>query len=178
MSPGLPVPSSSAPGAGKKPPRSSAGSGSEGEAAGSGGEMSDGTKQRIKLKFRGGQGSRNGTPQMSRAGSPAAPPARTETPGTSPFVLVPRTLYSVNKNDGKAKDDCEIDIANENTPLEPLPTAEDIRSKIPPQGIRVGDLISFYKGSVVGEERKGQFTKLMRQASRYDKDTKLLKPLK
>ena len=140
--------------------------------------MSDGTKQRIKLKFKSGQGSRNGTPQMSRAGSPAAPPARTETPGKSPFVPVPRTVYAVNKNNGSAENNWETDIANENAPLEPLPTAEDIRSKIPPQGIRVGDLISFYKGSVVGEERKGQFTKLMRQASRYDKDTKLLKPLK
>lgn len=80
-SPSLVPPNSSAPGAGIKRPRSNAGSGSEGEAAGSGGEMSDGARRRIKLKL--SQPSANGTPARSRAVSPSAPPARTGTPGKS-----------------------------------------------------------------------------------------------
>lgn len=93
LSPNLALPSfSSAPVAGPKSSRSHAGSGSEGEAAGSGGEMSDGTKKRIKLKL--GQPSRNGTPQISRAGSPSSsapppPPARTGTPGEPPPSFLP-----------------------------------------------------------------------------------------
>jgi len=59
----------------------------------------------------------------------------------------------------------------------PLPTAEDIRLRIPPQGIRVGELMKFYKGQIVGDERKAQFTKLMKENSRFDKATKLMKPL-
>lgn len=70
-----------------------------------------------------------------------------------------------------------ISIANETASQGPLPSAEDIRSRIPPQGMRVGDLINFYRGQIVGEERKAQFTKLMRENSRYDKESKLLKPL-
>ena len=133
--------------------------------------MSDGTKRRIKLKF--GQSSKNGTPQMSRASSPSAPPVGTGTPG-KPFPTPPLCLLYWNSR----KADVSLKtIANDTTPQGPLPTAEDIRSKIPPQGIRVGDLIKLYKGQVVGEHRKAKFTKLMRENSKYDKETKLLKPL-
>ncbi|KAL8832037.1 MAG: hypothetical protein Q9191_000530 [Dirinaria sp. TL-2023a] len=144
MSPNLAPPSSSAPAVGSKRPRSNAGSGSEGEAAGSGGEMSDNTRRRVKLKL--SQPSANGTPQLSRAGSPSAPPARTGTPATESAVL-------------------------------PLPTAEELRSKIPPQGISVTKLVAIYKTQVVDDERKKAFTKLMKDNSRYDKESKLLKPV-
>lgn len=52
-----------------KRPRSHAGSGSENEAAGSGGEMSDGSRKKLKLTF-GKAPSRYGTPSVSRANSP------------------------------------------------------------------------------------------------------------
>lgn len=68
-------------------------------------------------------------------------------------------------------------IANDAAPPGPLPSAEDIRARVPPEGIRVGELMKFYKGHIVGDERKSQFTKLMKENSRFDKDTKLLKPL-
>lgn len=95
MSPSLLPPSSSVPDATRPPnsrnpssfsrlPHSNAGSGSEGEAAGSGGEMSDGTRRKQTLKLK--MGSKRGTPQGSRAASPerapaTVPPARTATPG-------------------------------------------------------------------------------------------------
>lgn len=77
-------PNSRNPSSFSRPPRSNAGSGSEGEAAGSGGEMSDGTRRKQTLKLK--MGSKMGTPQGSRAASPerapaAVPPARTATPG-------------------------------------------------------------------------------------------------
>lgn len=50
--------------------RSHAGSGSENEAAGSGAEKSDGTRQRLKLKFGKKGGGKNGSTAVSRAGSP------------------------------------------------------------------------------------------------------------
>ena len=66
--------------------------------------------------------------------------------------------------------------ANENPTL-PLPSAEELRSKIPPQGISVGKLLAIYKAQVVGDERKKAFTKLMKDNSKYDKESKLLKPI-
>ncbi len=68
-------------------------------------------------------------------------------------------------------------LAIDATSQGPLPSAEDIRARIPPQGIRVGELMKFYKGQIVGDERKSQFTKLMKENSRFDRDSKLLKPL-
>lgn len=95
MSPNVLPPSSSAPEASRpgnsrttsnfsRHPRSNAGSGSEDNPAGSGGEMSDGArrKQRLKLTV----GSKPGSPKGSRGASPergpvVAPPSRTGTPG-------------------------------------------------------------------------------------------------
>ena len=67
--------------------RPGAASGSDGEAAGSGGEMSDGTRKRIKLKM-GKPDSQNGSPEGSRATSPNRGPAssvgsRAVSPGMS-----------------------------------------------------------------------------------------------
>lgn len=52
-----------------KRPRSHAGSGSERDTAGSGGEASDGARKKLMLKF-GKSGSKKATPLASRAGSP------------------------------------------------------------------------------------------------------------
>ena len=52
-----------------KRPRSHAGSGSERDTAGSGGEGSDGTRKKLMLKF-SKAGSKGSTPHASRAGSP------------------------------------------------------------------------------------------------------------
>ena len=52
-----------------------------------------------------------------------------------------------------------------------------MKAHIPATGISVGDLLKIYKTQVVGDERRARFTKLMKENARYDKVTKLLKPL-
>lgn len=210
-SPNLLPPSSSAPD-GARPaisrnpssfsrhPRSNAGSGSEGEAAGSAAEMSDGTRRKQTLKLNMGS-SKKGTPQGSRAGSPdrgaGAPTAivRTGTPsssgmfGHSPNIIawlleVPyadNTLTAVaaaavnannNANNNNANN------ANAKEPEPPLPTAEELRAMIPPQGLTLNELlIAFGIKKGVDGDRKTQFTKLMRANSRWDSSSKLLYPL-
>ena len=60
----------------------------------------------------------------------------------------------------------------------PLPTAEEFRAMIPPEGRNLNEVLAifgFKKG--MDGERKQQFTKLMRANSRWDAAAKLLKPL-
>ncbi len=58
-----------------------------------------------------------------------------------------------------------------------FPTAAELKAHIPGGGISVGDLLKIYKSQVVGDEKRARFTKLMKENARYDKVTKLLKPL-
>ena len=41
----------------------------------------------------------------------------------------------------------------------------------------MGELLAHFRGQIVGEERKGRFTRLMRENSRFVKETKMLVPL-
>ena len=60
----------------------------------------------------------------------------------------------------------------------PLPSAEELRAMIPPQGLTLNELlIAFGIKKGVDNDRKTQFTKLMRANSRWDSSSKLLYPL-
>lgn len=59
----------------------------------------------------------------------------------------------------------------------PFPTGEEVRCKIPPTGITVGELLACFKGAVATPEQKTRFTALMRQYSRFDKATRKLMPV-
>ena len=99
-----------------------------------------------------------------------SPPSTKPKPKPAPTNPILPNIISPNPTPAKATPD--------NPPsLPPLPSATDIRSKIPPGGIRVGELIRVYKGLIVGEEGKARFTTLMRENARYDVKTKLLMPL-
>jgi transcription initiation factor TFIIF subunit alpha len=56
-----------------------------------------------------------------------------------------------------------------------LPTVEEIRSRLPPQGISVKDLIHYFKLSKPDHQA---FIALVRGVARHDKETKLLFPKK
>ena len=177
-------------------PRSNAGSGSEGEAAGSGGEMSDGARRKQTLKLN--MGSKKGTPQGSRAGSPdrggapaaaaAAAAVRTGTPGMfghSPNIIawlreIPyadNLTVAVNAN-ANVNVNANNGFSSSSSIEPPLPTAEELRAMIPPQGLTLNELlIAFGIKKGVDGDRKAQFTKLMRANSRWDSSSKLLYPL-
>ena len=68
--------------------------------------------------------------------------------------------------------------ANGGSAEPPLPTAEELRAMIPPQGLTLNELlIAFGIKKGVDSDRKAQFTKLMRANSRWDSSSKLLYPL-
>lgn len=121
--------------------------------------MSDGTRKRIRLKLSSSKKSpRGGSPEGSRAHSPdaAAAASTASTAGvTNNAPSAPATRPS----------------------SPPFPTAEDVRAHIPVTGIKMGELLAHFRGQIVGEERKGRFTKLMRENSRFIKETKMLVPL-
>ncbi|KAF2457865.1 hypothetical protein BDY21DRAFT_421178 [Lineolata rhizophorae] len=83
----------------------------------------------------------------SRAGSPiaGAPPRRAAGAGTPPL---PQQL--------------------------PLPTAEEIRAKIPPEGISVSGLLASFKGRAQKGPAAKAFTELVKSVTRYDKESKNL----
>ena len=142
---------------------SNAGSGSDSEGvggAGSGGEMSDGARQRIRLKFKSSkQQSPNGSPRGSRAHSPDAPnPTTAGDPNAPPSRNGPSPPIT-------------------RTSSPPFPTAADVRAHIPTTGIKMGELLTHFRGQIVGEERKSRFTQLMRENSRYSREEKKLFPL-
>ena len=62
-------------------------------------------------------------------------------------------------------------------PSPPFPTAADVRAHIPVTGIKMGELLAHFRGQIVGEERKARFTRLMRENSKFVKETKMLVPL-
>ncbi|MCJ1405366.1 hypothetical protein MMC11_008593 [Xylographa trunciseda] len=62
-------------------------------------------------------------------------------------------------------------------PVPPFPSAAELRMHIPASGTTVAELLTFFKGAVVGKEKRDRFTQLLRTVSKYEKDTKLLKPI-
>ena len=143
--------------------------------------MSDGTRRRQKVKPN--VGSKKGTPQGSRAGSPdrgAPAVARTGTPGMlfghSPNIIA--WLLGVPYADNLTPAVNANANANGSAAEPPLPTAEELRAMIPPQGLTLNELlIAFGIKKGVDNDRKTQFTKLMRANSRWDSSSKLLYPL-
>ncbi len=143
--------------------------------------MSDGTrKKKLKLTM----SSKNGSPQGSRAGSPdltnGAKPSqgasRAGSPGTFPscpthLKTQRSTLTLPPSHSGPSPPPAEP------TQSTPFPTGEEVRSKIPPTGITVGELLACFKGAVATADQKSRFTLLMRQYSRFDKATRKLMPL-
>ena len=151
-----------------KRPRTGADSGSEREGAGSGGDMSDGTKRKkLKLTVKKPPG-QNGSPEGSRTGSPVPADEGAVSPGRFRRIFgwarscadnTPPSLVLPEENAG------------------PLPSLAEVKARIPPRGITVPELLAFFPRQVVGQERKVMFTQLMRKVSTYDKKTKLLSPL-
>lgn len=189
----------------KIPAKRRHGSGSDSEGnAGSGGDMSDGTrKKKLKLTM----SSNNGSPQGSRAGSPdltnGAKPAqgtsRAGSPGISHSSFSPNALSDCSplgafavfislslplrgpKHSNRIANTPSLPGPSPPPPAEiqmaPFPTGEEVRSKIPPTGITVGELLACFKGAVATPEQKTRFTALMRQYSRFDKTTRKLMPV-
>ncbi|KAL9098935.1 MAG: hypothetical protein Q9163_005490 [Psora crenata] len=165
-----PIPSSSAPqpstitATSSKRARAGSGSDSEG-AAGSGGDMSDGTRKKMKITLK--MGSRDGSPNGSRAGSP-----------------VVEAAGGGNRSGSVV---CASNVANAPPPATsqqpprdpepPLPTADEIRARVPPTGISIQGLLGFFRGRVAGPERNKVFTKLMKENARFDKERRILLPL-
>ena len=56
-------------------------------------------------------------------------------------------------------------------------TAEDIRSRIPKEGIQMGELLKFFTGQIVGKERRERFMDLLKKNSKYMKESKTLVPV-
>ncbi|KAL8746533.1 MAG: hypothetical protein Q9190_001451 [Brigantiaea leucoxantha] len=126
----------------QKRPRPEAGSGSEA----SGGEMSDGTRKRIKLKLNMSP-SPDRSPQSSRAVSPEI---KVENPAAAAPPPQPETPFDI--------------------------TAEEILSHIPPEGINVQGLVKFFKGRIGKDrEKMKRFQLLMKDVTKFDPGTKMLK---
>lgn len=146
-SPPVPAPSSSTTTIPAKRPRPLAGSGSDSETAVAASGNEMSDGTRKRIKLKLGM-PKNTSPGGSRGGSPEA--VGTRGGGASPPGA---------------------------TPDLPFPTAADLRAHIPVTGIKMGDLLQHFRGQVVGDERKNRFTRLMRENSRYVKETKMLVPL-
>ncbi len=150
--PGSPLPQPAVSRKAKRPRGPGSGSDTEGGAA-SGGEMSDGTRKRIKLKL--GQPSKNGTPQGSRSGSPDLSNATTV-----------RNAQGISRPGSPAIPP----VADTKT----IPTAAEIRSLVPASGMKMNELLTHFKGQVESSEQKPQFMALLKANTRYDNSTKTL----
>lgn len=149
-------------------------------------------------------GSRAGSPDLTNGTKPAPGTSRAGSPGKSlpsflqahypiPFPSTPRkrplSPFSPFPPSRRPKD--SKPKANKppltgpsppppppaETQTAPFPTGEEVRSKIPPTGITVGELLACFKGAVATLEQKTRFTALMRQYSRFDKTTRKLMPV-
>jgi len=58
-----------------------------------------------------------------------------------------------------------------------FPTAAELRLLIPASGITVAVLLESFKGAIDSPEKKVRFRDMLRTVSKYEKETKLLKPL-
>lgn len=124
--------------------------------SGSDSEMTDGGRKKKKkqsITIRLG-GSPNGTPGGSRAGSPDATGAeasRATSPLSAGAVKKPRGSISSG----------------------PMPTADEIKSKLVPEGLTINELLAMFKGRT---HDNAAFIGLVRAAAHYDKATKKIFP--
>ena len=56
----------------------------------------------------------------------------------------------------------------------PLPSAAELRSKIPAEGTSVRELLVLYNDAIVGDERKNAFKQLLTANCTYDKERNLI----
>ena len=61
------------------------------------------------------------------------------------------------------------------TSFEGMPTQEEIKAKIPAEGVSVKDLLNSF--GLRGKGEKDAFSKLLRKVSVYERETRLLKPM-
>ena len=181
-----PVPSSSAPqpstaNAVSSHKRARGGSGSDSEGgANSGGEMSDGTRKKMKITLK--MGGRDGSPDSSRAVTPAVEMGGgSGSPG--PGTFAPASLSIVLNTSSILTRPFSLAATTSSAPASaqesepPLPTADEIRARVPPTGISIQGLLLFFRGRVTGPERNKVFTKLMKENARFDKERRILLPL-
>ena len=135
-----PLPSSSAPQPtlSRKPsnipakrPRG-AGSGSDTEGgAGSGGEMSDGAREKKRVKLKLGMPSKNGTPQGSRSGSPEVPNANAAKAGGSragsPSISLSSLFVFLPPSTLTPQEAASFAATSPFSPVTPIPRARNIR---------------------------------------------------
>ena len=154
----------------KRPRAGDAGSGSEAERAGSGAD-SDGTRKRLKLKF--GGGSKNQSPTGSRAGSPdRGPQPAATTAAAPPRAASPRPVSPPVPARPTSPPQAAAG------PAKPLPSATEVRAAIPAAGISMKALLAklgIGMGSLSQEDRT-PFLTMVKQVSKYDSGTKLLRP--
>ena len=125
-----------------------AGSGSDGEGAVSGGETSDGSRKRMKLK-----GSGPGSQNVSPGGSRAASPARDAAAQAAESSTLARFSITFGTN---------------TRPAMILPTLEQLKKSIPEGGLIMKEFLEMWK-QYTGAENRERFMKLMRGAVRLDK---------
>ncbi|KAL9127702.1 MAG: hypothetical protein Q9217_003475 [Psora testacea] len=136
-----------------------AGSGSDSEgAAGSGGDMSDGTRKKMKI-----------TLKVEKVALVASVWFSDQSPV---FELADIVFFRAAKASSPP--------TRQHSPQEaepPLPTADEIRACVPPTGISIQGLLGYFRGRVAGPERNKVFTKLMKENARFDKERRILLPL-
>ena len=117
--------------------------------------MSEGGTIRKTIKLRMGS---TATPNASnsRATSPAPPAGLVPTASRPPPPPPPPKAASP-------------------TSFEGMPTQEEIKEKIPAEGITVKDLLNSF--GLRGKGEKDAFSKLLRKVSVYERETRLLKPM-
>ncbi|KAL2058033.1 hypothetical protein ABVK25_001651 [Lepraria finkii] len=120
--------------------------------------MSDGAREKKRVKLTLGMPSKNGTPQGSRSGSPEVPNVNAAKAGGS------RAGSPVSSRPADAV---------------PLPTAAEIRAVVPATGITVSQLLAHFKGRNISEDatRKTRFMKLMKENTQFERVRRVLLPL-
>lgn len=168
--------------------------------------MSDGTREKKRIKLKLGMPSKNGTPQGSRSGSPEisnanavkAGGSHAGSPGISLSSLSASLPQTTLASKGAAPFQLSLPFrplqqhpgtgtsANKLTPVSPqladampLPTAAEIRNVVPPEGITVSQLLAHFKGRNISEDaaRKTKFMKLMKENTQFERVRRVLLPL-
>ena len=167
--------------------------------------MSDGAREKKRVKLKLGMPSKNGTPQGSRSGSPEVPNAnaakaggsRAGSPGISlslsaflpPSTLTPQgaASFQLSLPFRPLRQSLGPGIsANTFSPVSPrpadavpLPTAAEIRAVVPATGITVSQLLAHFKGRNISEDatRKTRFMKLMKENTQFERVRRVLLPL-
>lgn len=138
--------------------------------------MSDGKRKKLKLKL--SQPSSKGvTPQGSRAGSPERGGDGGTKSNAGSQASGPGTFTYTSKSICRAPSLSYILLtqifAHADTFV--YPTGAELQAHVPPEGIRLSELMKFFPGAA-RPERKGKFADVMKAHLRYDRATKLLTP--